>query len=155
MRGFISPAGEVHDFSGPAAPEYAHHVFAGAQLGMSREEVEDQIIRNFDPDSEQDLYREIYRRGWLRLQDAYTYPGLDRPRTLVLTGAAAALTGPAWEALLGVLQRESIRRVDMELHGEDGRETYHSLDVAQFRARNWAAPAAPPAEAFEGPDQEE
>ena len=155
MRGFISPAGEVHDFSGPAAPEYAHHVFAGAQLGLSPEEVEDQIIRNFDPASEQALYREIYRRGWLRLQDAHVYPGIDRPPTLVLTGAAAALTGPAWEALLMVLRRERIRRVDMELYGEDGRETYHSLDVAQFRARNWAAPAAPPAEAFEGPDQEE
>lgn len=138
MKGFISPAGAVHELNS-LTEEWEHHVFAGALLGMSRDQVYSEVVSNWRSEPRDAMYQRVYQLGWIRLAEPPVYVGgTTRLRVLVVTATRAALApGPAWDALMKLMATARTERVELEMSEEDGRSKFVDLLADKFRARRW------------------
>jgi hypothetical protein len=137
MRGFISPAGVVHELNS-MTEEWEHHVFAGALLGMTRDQVYSDVIGHWTNAPSDAMYRQVYQLGWIRLAEPPIYVGGGRLRALVVTATRAALApGPAWEALMKLMASARPERVELEVFEADGTSKFVDLPEDRFRARRW------------------
>jgi len=145
MRGFISPAGVVHELNS-MTEEWEHYVFAGALLGMSRDQVYSEVVNHWTNEPRDAMYQQVYQLGWIRLAEPPIYiGGLQRFRVLVVTATRAALApGPAWEALMKLMASARTERVELEVFEEDGTAKFIDLLADRFRARRWDLAAEDP-----------